>query len=128
MKMAKKIITLLLFLLMLALAFIQYYYIKDSSKDLAALCSNAVDTAKNHNMKMAFTAATALNDAWESQKAFYQALMEHSESDKISIAMQRALSYAHQNDETQFLAEMNTLIFLLQHIHEIDSLSFENIL
>lgn len=126
--MVKKIITALLFVLLIVLAFLQYFYIRDTSGNFSVLGKKAAAAAEYGDMEKAYASINALNDEWHKEKDYYEALMEHSESDKITTTMLKALSFAGQKDKVQFLAEMNTLIFLLEHIHEIDSFSIENIL
>ncbi len=126
--MVKRIITVILFLVLIGLALLQSSYIGNTSGEMSALGKKAAAYALEDDMGGAFSAMQALNDDWQQQKHYYEALMEHGESDKISTAILRALSFAGQNDRVQFIAEINDAIFLLRHIHEIDALSIENLL
>ena len=126
--MVKKIITVLLFLVLIGLALLQGSYIGNTSGKMSALGKKAAAFAREDDMDGAHASMKALYKEWQRQKDYYEALMEHSESDKISTALERAIGFAAHDDKVQFIAEANALIYLLEHIHEIDSLSIENLL
>lgn len=126
--MVKKIVTLLIFAALIVLAFLQYFYIKSSSKDFTVLGEEAISFAEAGDMESAYRITEDLHSKWAKKKDHFEALMEHNETDKISMGMEKALSFGHQKDKVQFLAEMTALVFLLEHIHEIDTISWENIL
>lgn len=126
--MVKKIATMLIFAALVALALLQYFYIKSSSKDFTSLGEEAVSFAEAGDMESAYKIVTDLHNEWTKKKDHFEALMEHNETDKISTAMEKTLIFAKQKDRCQFLAEMYALKYLLEHIHEIDAVSWENIL
>ncbi len=126
--MAKKIIVALLFIILTVSASIQGVLIKKTSEELSSLGEQAVKEAYAGNMQKAAEIFEKLNAKWQEEKDMMEALLEHSESDKIATALKKTNEYLIQNDRTQFLAEAAALNYLMRHIYEIDRLSFENIL
>jgi hypothetical protein len=125
--MVKKIVIAVLFTAVIVLAVIQYNYIKGSSEELSSYSRKAMDQASGGDMEAAHKTIDELKEHWQQEQHLYQALMEHSESDKISISLEKSLEFAEYKDQTQFVAEAAALNFLLEHIHEIDKLTLENV-
>lgn len=126
--MFKKVFILFLFAAVVALAFLQMGYIRGSSEELSSFSKKALEQAASGDMDAACKTILKLDERWENEQHMYQALLEHSESDKISVSIKKSLEYAKCGDRTQFIAEAAALDFLLRHINEIDRLSFDNLL
>lgn len=126
--MTKKIIVALLFIILTVSAFIQDALIKNTSEELGSLGEQAIKQAYAGDMQKASETFKKLNAKWQEEKDIMEALLEHSESDKIATALKKTSGYLQNNDRTQFLAEAAALEYLIRHIYEIDRLSFENIL
>jgi hypothetical protein len=125
--MGKKITLTVLLLLVLAGTLLQYSYIKSATEKLTRKLDAVQSALASDDASSAIDAADAFCTTWEKEKNLYQMLFEHDEVDVISATAKSIDSYCRSEDTAHALAEIATIRYYIEHIKEIDSLSWENI-
>ena len=125
--MAKKIIIGLLLVLLLGGALWQSLYLSDATDKLTKKASDVQHAIEQNDMQTALMAADAFIASWNDEKQFYEALFDHDDIDLISATAERLRSYCASQHAQNALAEAAALIYYINHIKEINAVSWENI-
>lgn len=126
--MLKKILITALFLGTITFAILQHVYITNKTDLFAFYCDEAIKYVENDNFDSAQEKIDLLNEEWEKDEKTLEALVEHTEIDKIEMSLKMVLSYIDSKEKNMFLSEAQVLKFLFIHIKYIDDLAIENIL
>ena len=126
--MGKNIVILILLALLLGAAVWQSAYIDSSTGVLADLLEQVVDALDHNDTEKAAQAAHDFDAAWERQKFTYEALFEHKEVDIISASCKKLPSLCTPGCIPEALAATKKILFYVEHIRDIDGVSWENVL
>ena len=124
--MLKKITLLFLFLALVALAVVQYHYLKNTTEELVGLTESIETPARDNDYETAYMHAQKFMDTWNEKRDTFEMFCEHDEVDKIQAAGERVAGLAYQKSPV-LLAEINVLNYYLNHIIRIDAFSWDNI-
>jgi len=69
-----------------------------------------------------------LHDEWHGKLSGLKCLIWHSGVKDVEVGLSRIQTYIKENDKTETLAELNSLIDYLQHYSEDFTITIENIL
>lgn len=69
-----------------------------------------------------------LHDEWHGKVKGLKCLIWHSGVKDVEVGLSRIQTYTKENDKTETLAELNSLIDYLQHYSEDFTITIENIL
>lgn len=125
--MVKKIILAVLLLLVIGGSVLQNIYINNATDELMADLEKVRSALEADDIPSAAAAADVFSSKWEEKKSSFEALFEHKEVDSISSSAKSLQSYCHTGEKEQALANVAAALFFVEHIKDIDTLSWENV-
>lgn len=125
--MGKKIVIAILLVLILGGSLWQHIYITGATDKLGAELSGVSEALRDENYDKALSAAQTFSENWEKEKHLYETLFEHEEIDMISEHTKRLVELCSADYKAEALAETAATLYYIRHIHEIDSVKWENI-
>ncbi len=125
--MGKKITIAVLLILILGGAIWQHIYITGATEKLTEELSLVSESLKSEDYDKALKTAETFAENWEKEKHLYETLFEHEEIDMISERTQRMVELCYAKDQGEALAETAATLYYIRHIHQIDSIKWENI-
>ena len=126
--MGKNIVMLALLALLLCAAIWQGVFISSATDALADRLQQVIDALDSGDTEKAAQAAYDFDAAWQRQKLSYEALFEHKEVDIISATSKKLPILCTPSRMPEARAAAHEMLFYIDHIRDIDSLSWENIL
>ena len=126
--MVKNIVILVLLALMLGAAIWQGAYIHHATDSLTDHLQQVVDALDHNDTEKAAQAAYDFDTAWQRQKFIYEALFEHKEVDIISASSKKLPNLCTSSCIPEAMAATHEILFYIEHIRDIDGVSWENIL
>jgi predicted Holliday junction resolvase-like endonuclease len=115
--MAKRIAIIVLLIIIFGGALWQHIYISGATDKLASQLDKINDALNTEDFSTALNRAQTFKENWEKEKHLFETLFEHEEVDLISASTARL----------QQLCETAETLYYIKHIHEIDSVKWENI-
>ena len=125
--MVKKITICILLALIVGVSFLQHHYVTGATKDLKNDLNKIYDALQSDDFEKALAASQTFSENWEKEKILYETLFKHEEVDLISSGAARLTEMCGQANKPEALAETAETLYYINHIHEIDSIKFENI-
>ncbi len=125
--MAKKIMMGVLLLLIIGGSILQHIYVAGATEDLKNDLNKVYNALQSDDFEKALAASQTFSENWEKEKTLYETLFKHEEVDLISSGAARLIEMCGQADKPEALAETAETLYYINHIHEIDSIKFENI-
>ena len=126
--MGKKIIICLLIVLIIGGAVLQHVYVTGTTEQLTNDLQQVYSALNNDDYEKALTASQTFSENWEKEKRLYETLFKHEEVDLISAGAARLSDLCAQRAKADALAQTAETLYYINHIHEIDSVTLENIL
>ncbi len=125
--MAKKIAMGVLLLLIIGGAVLQHIYVTGATDELKNDLNQVYDALQADDFEKALEASQTFSENWEKEKHMYETLFKHEEVDLISAGAARLTQMCAQANKPEALAETAETVYYINHIHEIDSVKWENI-
>ena len=125
--MVKKITICVLLLLIIGGAVLQHIYVTGATDELKSDLNQIYEALRSDNFEEALTASQTFSENWEKEKRLYETLFKHEEVDLISAGAARLSDLCAQMNKSEALAETSETLYYINHIHEIDSVKWENI-
>ncbi len=125
--MAKRLTIITLLIIILGGALWQHIYVTNATNELADKLNQINDALVAEDFSSALKKAQTFKDIWEKEKHVFETLFEHEEVDLISASTARLQQLCAQSNKSEALAEMAETLYYIHHIHEIDSIKWENI-
>ncbi len=125
--MGKTIAILVLLALLLLAAIWQSIYIHNTTDTLTEQLEQVVSALEQNDIEKAAQGAKDFDDAWQLQKQTYETLFEHKEVDIISATAQKLPSLCDPDCVPEARAAAEEMLFYIEHIRDIDRLSWENV-
>ena len=125
--MAKKIMMGVLLVLIIGGSFLQHLYVTGATENLKNDLNEVYSALQNDDFEKSLAAAHTFSENWEKEKSLYETLFKHEEVDLISSGAARLTEMCSQGHKPEALAETAETLYYINHIHEIDSIKFENI-
>lgn len=125
--MVKKITICVLLVLIIGGAVWQHIYVTDATEQLKNDLEQVINALHDDDIQSAAAASQAFSDNWEKEKGLYETLFKHEEVDLISSGTARLTELCAQGNKSEALAETAETLYYINHIHDIDSVKFENI-
>lgn len=125
--MAKRIAIIVLLIIILGGSLWQHIYVTDATEKLASNLDKINEALTAEDFSTALNGAQSFKENWEKEKHLFETLFEHEEVDLISASTVRLLEMCAQSNKSEALAEAAETLYYIQHIHEIDSVKWENI-
>lgn len=126
--MGKKIVIAALLTLIFSAALIEYLYVGRASQRLTEALTEVQSALEAGDSAAAKTAAHDFCVQWENEKKRLEALYEHNEVDVISATAKRIEACCNAEDRAGALAEVAGGLFYVEHLRDIISVRWENIL
>jgi hypothetical protein len=125
--MAKKITMCVLLVLIIGGSILQHVYVTGATEKLKSDLNQVYDALHADEFEKALTAAQTFSENWGNEKNLYETLFKHEEVDLISSSAARLNELVAQANKSEALAVAAETLYYIHHIHDIDSVSFENI-
>lgn len=125
--MAKRIAIIVLLIIILGGALWQHIYVTDATEKLASNLDKINEALTVEDFSAALDGAQSFKENWEKEKPLFETLFEHEEVDLISASTVRLLQMCAQDNKSEALAETAETLYYIHHIHDIDSVKWENI-
>jgi len=125
--MAKRITIIVLLIMILGGALWQHIYVTNATNTLADKLNQINDALVAEDFSSAHEKANMFKDIWEKEKPGFETLFDHEEVDLISASTARLQQHCTESNKSEALAEMAETLYYIRHIHEIDSIKWENI-
>ncbi len=125
--MAKKITICVLLVLIIGGSVWQHIYVTKATEDLSNDLNRVFDALQTDDFEQALAASQTFSENWEKEKSLYETLFKHEEVDLISASSARLTEMCGQGNKPEALAEAAETLYYINHIHEIDSIKFENV-
>ncbi len=125
--MVKKIALAVLLLLAVGGAVLQNIYIHNATDELVANLEKVKTALEKDDIDAAIKAADEFNSEWDEKKSSFEAFFEHKEVDSISSTAKSLQSYCRSGSKEEALAHVSAAMFYVEHIRDIDTLSWENV-
>lgn len=125
--MFKKILITILFLGTITFAVLQHVYLVNRTDLFVSYLEEAIDYVNIDDFNLAKEKILLVNKEWEKSEKTLEALVEHTEIDKIEMSLRLVTAYIESKEKAMFLSEAQVLTFLFGHIKYIDDIALENI-
>jgi predicted Holliday junction resolvase-like endonuclease len=125
--MAKRIAIIVLLIIIFGGALWQHIYISGATDKLASQLDKINDALNTEDFSTALNRAQTFKENWEKEKHLFETLFEHEEVDLISASTARLQQLCAESNKSEALAETAETLYYIKHIHEIDSVKWENI-
>ncbi len=125
--MAKRIAIIVLLIIILGGSLWQHIYVTGATEKLASDLDKVNEALIAEDFSAAIIAAQTFKENWEKEKHLFETLFEHEEVDLISASSARLQQMCAQGNKSEALAETAETLYFIRHIHEIDSVKWENI-
>jgi hypothetical protein len=125
--MAKRIAIIVLLIIILGGSLWQHIYISDATEELAENLNQINDALIAEDYSSALQGAQEFKEKWEKEKHLFETLFEHEEVDLISASTARLEQLCAESNKSEALAETAETLYYINHIHEIDTVKWENI-
>lgn len=125
--MAKRIAIIVLLIIILGGALWQHLYISGATDKLASDLEKVNEALNAEDFSVALDGAQAFKENWEKEKHLFETLFEHEEVDLISASSARLQQLCAESNKSEALAETAETLYYIKHIHEIDTVKWENI-
>ena len=125
--MAKRISIILLLIIIFGGALWQHIYVTGATEKLASDLEKVNEALIADDILAAIDAVQTFKENWEKEKQLFETLFEHEEVDLISASSARLQQMCAEGNKSEAIAETAVTLYYIHHIHDIDSVTWENI-
>jgi len=125
--MVKRIALLVLLALLVGAAIWQRVYVRGITPRLTGALSEVTGALEQEDYERAVQKSEAFMHLWYKQKPTYEALFEHDEVDVITATGESVVSFCRSREAVHALADIEAILFHLEHIDLIDSVRWQNV-
>lgn len=102
-------------------------YLNNSSASLSQELKAMDASVRDGKWNDAHSRLNTFENKWAGTKYGWAFLLDHMEIDNIDIELSKMKEYVKTMDKTEALAEISSLVLLIEHIPEKESFSLKNI-